>query len=143
MFGSLFIHLVFTPTTIRSYQHKRSVPCLRKLFLLPLHFSFVGALIAQAQNYNPPRKPVIHKIEPSRAGMAKAPQKFVQRKQTPSRHFNKGQHYSDWRRHQEIKDHKRFGLRKPGRGQHWVKVDNQYLLIAGATGLIAGILAAQ
>lgn len=116
---------------------------IKKAILAAIALSFVGAPLAQAQNHNSPRKPAIHKMEPSRPGMGKASPKHVQRKQAPSRHFSKGQRYGDWRRHQEVKDYKRYGLQKPGRGQHWVKVDNQYLLIAGATGLIAGILAAR
>jgi len=42
-----------------------------------------------------------------------------------------------------VRDYHRYGLRKPGRGQQWVKVDNTYLLMSVATGLILGVAAAR
>ena len=56
--------------------------------------------------------------------------------------WQRGQRYGDWRRHGAIHDYHRYGLRRPGPGQHWVRVGNDYLLISAATGLIAGIIAA-
>lgn len=38
-------------------------------------------------------------------------------------------------------DYRRHGLRQPPRGYQWVRVDNQYLMIAAATGLISSIIA--
>lgn len=45
----------------------------------------------------------------------------------------RSKHYvvDDWRGH---------GLQRPGRGQHWVQVGSDYLLVAAATGLIAQII---
>ncbi|MEG0224924.1 MAG: RcnB family protein [Comamonas sp.] len=45
----------------------------------------------------------------------------------------RSKHYivDDWRGH---------GLQRPGRGQHWVQVGSDYLLVAAATGLIAQIV---
>lgn len=115
----------------------------KKVVMAAIALSFIGAPLAQAQNHHQPRKPGHHRVEPSRPGPSKNFHRNDRRKQVQKKRWSKGQRYSDWRRHQEIRDYKRHGLRKPGRGQHWVKVDNQYLLIAGATGLIAGILAAR
>ena len=50
---------------------------------------------------------------------------------------------NEWRRHQQVRDYHRHGLRAPGRGQTWVKVDNNYLLLSMATGLIASVAAAR
>ncbi|TCR61679.1 RcnB family protein [Bosea sp. BK604] len=36
----------------------------------------------------------------------------------------------------------RYHLRTPGRGQRWVRVDNQFLLINSITGVIAALAAA-
>lgn len=36
-------------------------------------------------------------------------------------------------------DYRRHNLREPGRGQRWVRVDNQYLLINAVNGLIIGL----
>ena len=40
-------------------------------------------------------------------------------------------------------DHRRYGLRAPRAGQRWVRYNNDYVLVTIASGLIAGILAAQ
>ncbi len=50
---------------------------------------------------------------------------------------------SDWRSRSQVRDYHRHGLRAPGRGQAWVKVDNNYLLLSMATGLIAAVTAAR
>jgi Ni/Co efflux regulator RcnB len=42
-----------------------------------------------------------------------------------------------------VRDYKRHGLRTPSRGQQWVKVDNNYLLLSIATGVILGVAAAH
>lgn len=41
------------------------------------------------------------------------------------------------------RDYRRHHLHAPGRGQQWVRVDNQYLLISAATGLIVGLAIAN
>lgn len=51
-----------------------------------------------------------------------------------SRYRGNGYYVSDWRRH---------GLRAPPRGYRWQKVDNQYVLAAVATGLIASVIIAS
>lgn len=42
-----------------------------------------------------------------------------------------------------VVDYHRYHLRRPGRGQHWVRVDNDYLLVGIASGIIASVVAAQ
>lgn len=113
----------------------------KKAVLAEIAMTFVTAPMAQARDYHH-SNPAPHRYEPQRPHHGKDFYRHDRRDH--GRHqWSKGQRYSDWRRHQEIRDYKRYGLRRPRPGQHWVKVDNQYLLIAGATGLIAGILAAQ
>lgn len=41
------------------------------------------------------------------------------------------------------RDYRRYRLSQPRRGQQWVRVDNQFLLISAATGLIVGLAAAR
>jgi len=115
---------------------------IKKIVLAAVALSFIAAPIAQAQNYNPPRKHGYHHAEPARPSYGKDFKRHDRRDHNHKR-WSRGERYSDWRRHQEVRDYKRYGLRKPGRGQHWVKVDDQYLLITAATGLIAGILATR
>ncbi|WP_320203210.1 RcnB family protein [Agrobacterium rosae] len=42
-------------------------------------------------------------------------------------------------RHSEFRDYRKQGLRAPGKGQRWVLVDRQYLLVAAATGAILSV----
>jgi len=49
---------------------------------------------------------------------------------------------SDWNRGQRV-DWRRHHLRQPPRGYEWRQVDNQYVMAAVATGVIASILAAS
>lgn len=53
----------------------------------------------------------------------------------------KGHKIQDWRKRPPVRDYHRYGLQRPGRGQEWVKVDNNYLLISLATGIIASVAA--
>ncbi len=55
----------------------------------------------------------------------------------------RGNHLPSWQRKQVVRDYHRHGLRRPGYGQQWVKVDNEYLLISIASGIIAGLIAAH
>lgn len=114
---------------------------LKKIMLAAIALSVLGAPLAQAQSHAQPSKPGIHKNEPKRpaphkAGPAHKPG-FDKAK-----HWSKGQRYSDWRRN-EVRDYKRHGLRAPARGQRWVKVDNQFLLVSTATGLILSALSGR
>lgn len=58
------------------------------------------------------------------------------------RRTKKGQKLPNWKRQPSV-DYKRHGLKRPGTGQQWVKVGNQYLLVNLATGLILGMTAAR
>ena len=69
-------------------------------------------------------------------------QKPVVKRHVVKRHvWARGQKVSDWKRRPAVRDYRRYGLRAPARGQQWVKVDNSYLLVSLATGLIVGLAA--
>lgn len=58
--------------------------------------------------------------------------------------WKKGDRVQHWHRRAPVRSyHQHRGLWQPQRGQHWVKVDNDYLLISLATGIIAGIVAGR
>ncbi len=58
----------------------------------------------------------------------------------PDRHvWRRGQRVHDWRRYQGVDDYRRYGLRRPGPGQRWVRIDDRYVLISIATGIILGL----
>jgi Ni/Co efflux regulator RcnB len=48
-----------------------------------------------------------------------------------------GQHYV------VVSDYQHYHLRRPPRGQHWVRVDNQYLLVGITSGIIAALATAH
>jgi Ni/Co efflux regulator RcnB len=101
-----------------------------KTLLAAVALSFAVAPMAQAQQYGHDRKP----------GYSSPWNKHDARKH---HNWRKGERYSDWKRRPPVRDYHRYGLRKPARGQHWVKVDNNYLLMSIATGLILGVAAAR
>ncbi len=49
----------------------------------------------------------------------------------------------DRRRFSEVRDYRRYRLSAPPRGYHWVRSDNQYLLIGITSGLISSIITAR
>ncbi|WP_027058669.1 RcnB family protein [Mesorhizobium loti] len=57
--------------------------------------------------------------------------------------WRNGQKYSGWRQHQPVRDYGRYGLHRPGRGQEWIRVGNDYVLVGILSGVIFGALAAQ
>jgi len=50
---------------------------------------------------------------------------------------------NDWNRGQRVNDWQHRHLQRPPRGYEWRRVDNNYVLAAAATGLIAGIIMAN
>lgn len=58
-------------------------------------------------------------------------------------HWQRGHRVPDWQRRNVVKDYHRYGLRRPGHGQQWVRVDNDFLLISIASGIIGGFIASQ
>ena len=67
-----------------------------------------------------------------------------------NRHDNRGHHWargqrlpSEYRTRGHYVDYRRHHLRAPPRGYQWVQVDNNYMMVALASGLIASIIANQ
>jgi Predicted integral membrane protein len=90
-----------------------------------------------AQPCKDPRKPGCqfqgHKQPPR-------PPQHAQPAHPKKHHWSKGQRFADWKRRPPVRDYKRHGLRPPAKGQQWVKVDNDYLLIGIATGAIISVI---
>lgn len=109
---------------------------LTRTLLAAVALSFAAAPMAQAQqHYGHDRKPGYSSSWDKRNASRHDARKYHK--------WRKGERYSDWKRRPAVRDYHRHGLRKPGRGQQWVKVDNNYLLMSVATGLILGIAAAR
>ncbi|PSJ58594.1 RcnB family protein [Pseudaminobacter soli (ex Li et al. 2025)] len=64
-------------------------------------------------------------------------------KPAPKPHWAKGKRLPDWKRQHVVRDYHRYGLQRPARGQEWVRVDNSYILVNMASGIIAGIFAGR
>jgi len=52
----------------------------------------------------------------------------------------KGKKLDGWKNRQVVHDYKRYRLNRPGYGQQWVRVGNDFLLIRIGTGIIASFL---
>ncbi|QKC82463.1 RcnB family protein [Mesorhizobium sp. NZP2077] len=71
-------------------------------------------------------------------------QKRVQKKVVVKRNnWRHGQKYSGWRQHQPVRDYGRYGLRRPGPGQEWIRVGHDYVLVSILSGIIFGAIAAH
>ncbi|TIO07353.1 RcnB family protein [Mesorhizobium sp.] len=67
----------------------------------------------------------------------------VKKKVVRKSHWRHGQKYSSWKRHRPIRDYRHYGLHRPGRGQEWIRVGNDYLLVSVVSGIIFGAIAAH
>ncbi|AZO13603.1 hypothetical protein EJ069_02145 [Mesorhizobium sp. M2A.F.Ca.ET.043.05.1.1] len=68
---------------------------------------------------------------------------IVKKKVVKRSHWRNGQRYPNWKRHQPVRDWNRYGLRRPGPGQEWIRVGNDYVLVSILSGIIFGAIAAQ
>ena len=89
-------------------------------------------------------------VQAPRGPQAQAPRAPQGHEQARSHHddrrdFRRGQRLpNDYRNHQYVVDNwHAHGLKTPGRGQHWVQVGGDYLLVSIATGVIASVLLAN
>ncbi|UYB53794.1 RcnB family protein [Xanthomonas sp. AM6] len=57
------------------------------------------------------------------------------------RHHQRGERLALGHRGDRVPDYRKHGLRAPPRGHEWRRVDDQYVLIAVATGIIASVVA--
>ncbi|NVP57091.1 RcnB family protein [Mycoplana rhizolycopersici] len=97
----------------------------------------LAAVQAQAQDHRG------HQVE--RKVVTTTTTKTKTREVTRKHRWNKGNKLTRSERRQIInsRDYRRHHLHAPRRGEQWVRVDNQFLLISAATGLILGIAAAN
>lgn len=115
---------------------------MKNLVLAAIGLSMMAIPAAQAQPRHDGPRPGVH-----RPAVAPPAAHRPHVKPAPSRshraRWSSGQRYNDWRRHSAVRDYNRYGLRRPGHGQQWIKVNNDYLLITTATGVIASIIAGR
>jgi Ni/Co efflux regulator RcnB len=122
---------------------------MKRIVLSALAFSMLAAtsLTGQAAPMNAPVAPRSNytKVDWQKPGGHRDMKKRVFKKKVVVKRNNwrNGQKYSGWRQHRPIRDYGRYGLRRPGRGQEWIRVGNDYVLVGILSGVIFGALAAQ
>ena len=112
---------------------------MKRLILSAVALSMLALPVAQAQA-GPWRAPPRHERHDSHWN--KKPS-YVHKKKIVKKRWVRGHRVPAWQRRHVVRDYHRYGLRRPGYGQQWVKVDNDFLLISIASGLIGGIIASQ
>ncbi|UVK51227.1 RcnB family protein [Mesorhizobium sp. AR02] len=122
---------------------------MKRIVLSVLAVAMLAAtsLTGQAAPMNAPVAPQSNytKVDWQKPGHHKDVKKRVFKKKVVVKRNNwrNGQKYSGWRQHQPIRDYGRYGLHRPGRGQEWIRVGNDYVLVGILSGVIFGALAAQ
>ncbi|MCA0049399.1 RcnB family protein [Mesorhizobium sp. B283B1A] len=126
---------------------------MKRIVLSALAFSMLAAtsLTGQAAPINPSVAP---QSNYTKVDWQKPTHRDVRKRVIQKRVFQKkvivkrnnwrnGQRYSGWRQHQPVRDYGRYGLRRPGPGQEWIRVGNDYVLVGILSGVIFGALAAH
>jgi Ni/Co efflux regulator RcnB len=117
---------------------------MKRIVLSAVAFSMLALPVAQAQAA--PRNDA-PRYERQDSNWNKKPgferKAVVKKKIVKKKRWVRGERVPSWQRKQAVRDYHRYGLRRPGHGQQWVRVDNDFLLISIASGLIGGIIAAQ
>ena len=121
---------------------------MKRLVLSGLAVSMLAAsaMSGQAAPLNAPMTPqsaTVH-VDWKKPTHREVKKRVIVRKKVVKRthHWKRGEHYRDWRRHERV-DWRRHHLRRPGHGQEWVRVGNDYILVSILSGLIAGVIAAN
>ena len=104
---------------------------MRRLILTTLALSLLAAPAAYADTRTPARHEVSRDFRHD-AGRVVIKQKadkgrIVYKKTVVKPRWAVGKRVPGWQR-KAVRDYNRFGLRKPGRGQEWVRIGNDYLL---------------
>ena len=98
-----------------------------------------------ARHDAPQRSAAPHHQGPAHTGPAPAAHNGARHASQNSAHHapRKGERLPQHQRGNRVADYNRHGLRKPGRGNEWRKLDQRYVLMAVATGLIIDIVGAH
>jgi Ni/Co efflux regulator RcnB len=108
---------------------------MKRLVLATVALSLLAAPAAFAQPQD------FHNKRPHQTHVVK--KKVVTKRVVKKTRWQHGQRMPHGQRYVAVKDYGRHHLRRPSRGQHWVRVDNQYLLVGITSGIIAAVINAQ
>lgn len=116
---------------------------MKRLVLSAIALSMLALPISQAQA-GPRHEPQRYERQDRHWNKPHFDKKVVVRKKVVTKkRWTRGNQVPSWQRKHVVRDYHRYGLRRPGHGQHWVKVDNDFLLVSIASGIIGGIIASQ
>jgi Ni/Co efflux regulator RcnB len=108
---------------------------MKHLVLATVALSLLAAPAAFAQPQD------FHNKRPNHSHVMK--KKVVTKKIVKTRRWQRGHRVPQGQHYTVVKDYGRYHLRRPPHGQHWVRVDNQYLLVGITSGIIAALVNAQ
>lgn len=114
---------------------------MKRLVLSAVALSMLALPVTQAQA-GPWKEPPRYERYDSQWNKKPAYGKY-QKKVVKKHRWERGHRVPSWQRKHVVRDYHRHGLRRPGHGQQWVRVDNDFLLISIASGIIGGIIASQ
>lgn len=107
---------------------------MKKFILATVAFSFIATPAAFAQSYHPHHS--VQKVEKYKV-------KKVEKYKVVKKHrWAKGQRLDRGTKRIVIRDrdYGRYRLHRPPHGYQWVRVDNDFIMVATATGIISSIL---
>ncbi|HWK67946.1 MAG TPA: RcnB family protein [Rhizobiaceae bacterium] len=110
---------------------------MKRIALAAIAFSVLAAPMAQAQPRHDGPRPHYSQKHHDKSPRHFAPGHHKQR------HWSRGDRVPEWQRRHHLRDYHRYGLKRPGRHQHWVKVENDYLLVSIASGVIAAVVSGR
>jgi Ni/Co efflux regulator RcnB len=114
---------------------------MKRIVLSALALSMLALPVTQASagpRHEPPRPEAYNSWK-----QPGHPHKAGPKKKLKKHHWVRGHKVPDWHRRPVVRDYHRHGLHRPGPGQHWIRVDNDFLLVSIASGIIGGIIASQ
>ncbi|WEX76039.1 RcnB family protein [Sinorhizobium numidicum] len=122
---------------------------MKRLLIMLVASSFLATPMALAQTAGSFELAQAHdryRHRPADRHIEKRVEKTVEKRVIIRKHrWTRGNRLSPAeRRHMAyVRDYRRYKLRSPPRGQQWVRVDNEFLLISLATGVIVGLASAH
>jgi Ni/Co efflux regulator RcnB len=109
---------------------------MKKIILATVAFSFIATPAAFAQSYHP---------QPQHKNFNSGSKVVVKVKpQVRKPRWARGQRLDNNYRRNYInaRDYRRYRLSQPPRGYQWVRVDNDFVMVSVATGVISSIIGA-
>jgi Ni/Co efflux regulator RcnB len=117
---------------------------MKRLLIAATALSLVAGSAAMAQPYNNDRHDSRNERHDNRYDNGRHDNGRYDRHDNRGHHWARGQRLpSEYRTRGHYVDYRRHHLRAPPRGYQWVQVDNNYVMVALASGLIASIIASN